>query len=174
MRNRGILPLDARAYLAPDGVYYSYRERNGRWFVFSFTPLELDFTVLPARQITPQLFTDFGPEEGLSTEIEADSLARRLADAPPADNEEVNRALENWMGSHGVEITFHEPTNEGEPYTAVLDELGISAQAETQEEAFNVLIDALLRFVEDHVFAGKPLPTRRIQSVDGEAVNVNG
>lgn len=174
MNDRSVPPLPPRAFRAPDGTSYSYRKRDDRWFVFNFTPLNIDSTDSDGIKKASQTIAYVAPEEGLATEIEADALARRLAGAPPADNEEVNRALEAWIGSRGLEIAFYEPERDGEPHTAIIEELSISARAATQEEAFNALIDALLRFVQSYVLAGKSLPPRLPRSGDGEVLDADG
>ena len=80
--------------------------------------------------------------------------------------------LEQWL-EPGFAIAFLFPTNEYPKYRATIEEFDLSAEGDTPDEAYEAVLDRVVRMLEAKHLRGESLPdrterSRRHTSDDGD------
>jgi hypothetical protein len=67
--------------------------------------------------------------------------------------------LEKWL-EPGLAIVFAFPTDEHPKYRATIEEFDLSAEGNTPDEAYEAVLDRVVRMLEARHRQGEPLPDR--------------
>lgn len=66
-----------------------------------------------------------------------------------------------WLAP-GFDFTFEYPTKDRPTFRASIEEFGISAEADTLDEAYNAALDDMVQMIVERLRRGEALPPRHV------------
>jgi hypothetical protein len=69
-------------------------------------------------------------------------------------------SLSDWLAS-GFEVSLEYPTVDRPTYRASIEEFDLSAEAATLDDAYNAVLDRVVKMVADRLSRGESLPPRQ-------------